>query len=65
MTGPEETRPPSTALVEMILANSSEPLTSREIAEEARVADTTVWKGLEPLRESGSVGPVDTHPFQW
>jgi HTH domain. len=55
-----ETRSPSTALVEVVLANSSDPLTSREIADRTRVAHTTVWRGVETLRENGAVVPVDT-----
>lgn len=60
-----ETRPSSVALVEGALANSSDPMTAQEIAEQTRVATTTVWSGINALRDSGAVVPVDTQPFRW
>jgi DNA-binding transcriptional regulator LsrR (DeoR family) len=45
--------------------NASEPLTSREIAERTQVADTTIWRGLERLRNRDRIRPVDTQPFRW
>jgi HTH domain. len=62
---PRETRPPSTALVEQTLNHSSEPLSADEIAVQTRVANTTIWRGVNALRESGDVVPAETQPLRW
>jgi DNA-binding IclR family transcriptional regulator len=65
MSETQETRPPSTALVEEVLERSDEPMTAQEIANWTRVANTTVWRGVNSLRESGDIVPVETQPLRW
>jgi biotin operon repressor len=65
MTETQDTRPPSTALVEQTLDISQQPLSADEIACRTRVAEPTIWQGLNRLRDEGAVCPIDTFPTRW
>jgi biotin operon repressor len=65
MTETQETRPPSTALVEQTLNHSSEPLSADEIAVQTSVATKTIWDGLDRLRDEGAVVAIEVYPTRW
>jgi predicted Rossmann fold nucleotide-binding protein DprA/Smf involved in DNA uptake len=64
-TQTQETRPPSTALVEQTLEISEGSLSVDEIACQTNVAVPTIWQGLNRLRDGGDVVPTATYPTRW